>query len=348
MKSVYIEISQNNRIEIVDCLKGFSIFTISLMHLFHIFSGVPSLVLQMSAIGGTGVHVFFVCSGLCLYLSYLNKKPTYFSFFINRFIKIYFPYIIVVSISYLVPWMYFGEDRIQALLSHVFLYKMFIPKYERSFGVHFWFLSTIFQLYSVFIPLCLLKRKIKHNRIFFLIFLLMSFFWWVTCFVLDLTDICIWNCFFLVYIWEFSLGLVLAEIMYKGKALRISFLLLVFLALVGVSLQAFIAIELDALKMFNDIPAFIGYTSLALLLNMIPFIKKCTMWLSKISYEYYLIHMLVFTSILRFAPKDNLIIQMIFGVIAIIIALIISLIFHRLLQMFFKLMINVRKGNCLY
>lgn len=86
--------------------------------------------------------------------------------------------------------------------------------------------------------------------------------------------------------------------------------------------------------MFNDIPALIGYTSLALLLMMVPIIKKCVEWLSKISYEYYLIHVLIFVSIFHFAPKGGLGIQGIFGVTGIAIALLIAFFYHKLVISF--------------
>lgn len=332
MKSIEIALSNNKRISIIDYLKGFSIFTIALMHLLQMLSNVPSKIIKLSAIGGTGVHVFFLCSGFGLYLSYLNKKTTYVEFLRKRVIKIYVPYIIVVLISFFVPWMYTGDDRIQALLSHVFFYKMFIPQYEQSFGTHFWFVSTIIQFYIVFIPLCLLKRKIKKNSIFALICLLISVFWWVFCYKVEVTDIRVWNSFFLQYIWEFALGMILAEILNEGQRIRISVLILAVLAVAGIWLQALMAMKSEALKVFNDIPALIGYTSLALLLMMVPIIKKCAEWLSKISYEFFLIHILVFTSILHFAPNDSLIIQGIVGVIGIAIAITVAFFYHKLVN----------------
>ena len=332
MKSAEIALSNNKRISVVDYLKGFSIFTIALMHLLQMMSNVPSKIIKLSAIGGTGVHVFFLCSGFGLYLSYLNKKTTYVEFLKKRFIKIYVPYIIVVLISFFVPWMYTGDDRIQALLSHVFLYKMFIPQHEQSFGKHFWFVSTIIQFYIVFIPLCLLKRKSKKNSIFALMFLLISVFWWVLCYKAGVTDIRVWNSFFLQYIWEFVLGMILAEMLNEGRRIRINALVLAVLAVAGIGIQAFMAMKSETLKVFNDIPALIGYTSLALLLMMVPIIKKCAEWLSKISYEYFLIHILIFTSILHFAPKDSLIIQGIFGVIGIAIAITVAFFYHKLVN----------------
>lgn len=332
MKGVEIVLSENKRVSIIDYLKGFSIFTIALMHLIQMMSNVPSNIIKLSAIGGTGVHVFFVCSGFGLYLSYLNNKTSYVEFFKKRFMKIYVPYIIIVLISFCVPWMYSSDDRFQALLSHVFLYKMFIPQYEQSFGTHFWFVSTIIQFYIVFIPLCLLKSKIKKNSVFVIISLLISICWWVICYITGVTEIRVWNSFFLQYIWEFSLGIVLADNLNKGQRISINILILSVLALVGIGLQAIMAMKSEALKVFNDVPALIGYTSFALIFSNVQIIKKSAEWLSKISYEYYLIHILIFASVLHFVPKNNLVIQAFTGVGGIVLAITGAFFYHKLVN----------------
>ena len=254
----------------------------------------------------------------------------------KRFMKIYIPYIIVVVISFFFPWMYTGNDRIYALLSHIFLYKMFIPQYESSFGIHFWFVSTIIQFYIVFIPMCLIKDKIKKNSIFFFMFLMISIGWWVLCFIVDVTDVRVWNSFFLQYIWEFSLGMILADILNKGKRIRINAIALTAFSLVGIGLQAFMAMRSGALKIFNDVPALVGYTCLALLLMTIPIIKKCGEQLSKISYEYYLIHILVFSSIMRIVLKDSLMMQGIFGLIGIAVAITAACFYHKVVTIIIK------------
>ena len=110
------------RIEAVNNLKGFSIFTIVFMHLIQRLPSIPHKLSTMSSIGGTGVHVFFLCSGIGLYLSYLKKRISYWDFIRKRFRKIYLSYIVVVLISFYIPWMYAGGDRITALLSHIFLF----------------------------------------------------------------------------------------------------------------------------------------------------------------------------------------------------------------------------------
>lgn len=328
-----VEIKANDRrIEVVDYLKGFSIFTIALMHLMMMMSGVPSILMKMASIGGTGVHVFFLCSGIGLYMSYLRKKTNYIEFIKKRFTKIYVPYIIIVLVSFFAPWMY-RSDRIYALLSHVFLYKMFIPKYEESFGVHFWFISTIIQFYLVFIPMCRIKEKVKNNIVFIVIFSVISISWWIFCFLYGVTDLRVWNSFFLQYIWEFAIGMVIADEVYHGRVFRINGVILFAFMVVGIGLQAVMAAKSETLKIFNDPFGLIGYTSLALLVMMIPVIKQCALWLSRISYEYFLVHILVFTPIIHMVKDQNLIIQCMVGVIAICVAMAIAYFYNKLIQM---------------
>ena len=64
------------RLEVIDFLRGFSIFTIVLMHLLQSYP-IPPFLMAASSFGGAGVHVFILCSGFGLYLSYLNKPLTY-------------------------------------------------------------------------------------------------------------------------------------------------------------------------------------------------------------------------------------------------------------------------------
>ena len=79
---------------IIDFLRGFSIFTIALMHLLA--GSVTGALSKAAAFGGAGVHVFILCSGFGLYLSYLKKPLRYTDFLKRRFIKVWIPYAIAV------------------------------------------------------------------------------------------------------------------------------------------------------------------------------------------------------------------------------------------------------------
>lgn len=320
-----VEIKLQNRIvPAVKYLKGFSILTIVLMHLIQMMSKMPLKIVTMSAIGGAGVHVFFLCSGIGLYLSYLKHKVSFTEFIKKKFFKIYIPYVIVIAISFFLPWLYNGEDRINALLSHIFLFKMFIPKYENSFGIQFWYISTIFQLYLLFIPMCLMKEKIQKNRLFFVFFLTLSLLWWFACYILKIGHERIWSSFCLQYIWEFALGFIIAEKLYNKRVFKIKNFVLFITGIIGIGLQATMAITSEEIKLFNDIPSLIGYTSIALLLMNIPIFKLIGDKLSTFSYEFFLVHILVFSTMFNFANPQDLTMQIFVGIVSFIVSIFIS------------------------
>lgn len=329
-KSIIIQM-KSNRVGAIDYLKGFSIFTIVLMHLINLLSALPSKIQTLASFGGAGVHVFFLCSGIGLYLSYLRKKTTYGEFFKRRFTKVYIPYIIIVFISFFLPWMYEGSERFLALLSHILLFKMFIPHFEVSFGLQLWFISTIIQFYFLFLPMCKIKSKIKNNTIFLGLFFAISVSWWIFCFCTGIQNTRIWSSFCLQYIWEFALGFVIAEQIFNGKIYKINNFLLFMIAIIGTSVQAGMALSSDMLRVFNDIPSLCGYTSLALLFINISWVNKIFIWLSKISYEYYLVHILIFVTVFHFIKPEGIFLQCVIGTFSMILALAVAFFYHRFL-----------------
>ena len=104
------------RLEVIDFLRGFSIFTIVLMHLLQSYP-IPPFLMAASSFGGAGVHVFILCSGFGLYLSYLNKPLTYSQFLKRRFLKVYLPYIIIILVSALIPFYNTSSDKLLQILS---------------------------------------------------------------------------------------------------------------------------------------------------------------------------------------------------------------------------------------
>ena len=123
------------KIVLVDFLRGFSIFTIALMHLIDGY--VEGLFSKAAAFGGAGVHVFFLCSGFGLYLSYLKKPIGYSDFLKRRFGKVWVPYSIVVLL-----WAFWilsttGVFPLKEVASHLLLYKMFSTSLDSSLSSHF-------------------------------------------------------------------------------------------------------------------------------------------------------------------------------------------------------------------
>jgi len=297
MSSTLILEGGYKRYNFISFLRAFSITTIVLMHLIqsHI-PNVPTWLYKGASLGGTGVHAFFFCSGFGLFLSYKNKRTTFFQFVSKRFWKIYIPYIIVILILYFIPYIEVDGNRLSALLSHVFLYKMFVPEYYSSFGV-FWFISTIIQFYLVFIPLCKIKEKIG-NKAFCIVSVLISVIWWIVTGFSGLAEERVIGSFFFQYLWEFALGMLMADYLLRGKKIKINNWVLLVVAVLGIAIEGVLASSNTVLgRVFNDIPALFGYGALALLLYQISFIYKVLYRLESISYEWYLVHGLVFVSL---------------------------------------------------
>ena len=63
------------KLEVINFLRGFAIFTIVLMHCVQGY--LDGVMHKAVSLGGAGVHVFILCSGFGLYLSYMNKPLGY-------------------------------------------------------------------------------------------------------------------------------------------------------------------------------------------------------------------------------------------------------------------------------
>jgi len=99
------------------------------------------------AFGGAGVHVFILCSGLGLYLSYLRKPLGYKVFLQKRFTKVYVPYVIAVALWGAWLMISKGAFPMKEVMSHLLLYKMFSVELDTSLCYPYWFISTIIQFY---------------------------------------------------------------------------------------------------------------------------------------------------------------------------------------------------------
>lgn len=233
--------------------------------------------------------------------------------------------------------MYINSDRVKAVFSHIFLFKMFNENYECSFGVQFWFVSTIIQFYILFYILVLLKDKMKNNKNFFIISIGISISWWISTCILGKSDVRVWNSFFLQYLWEFSLGMILADIYFVKKEIKIpSMMTLIIYSIIGLGITGVTGIIGGVLKSFNDIPSMIGYGSAALIIYSLKnkFINGIFIKISKISYEWYLTHILIFSIIFNLNIRIN---KAILSIIAIVVSLIVAKVYNRLINICLKL-----------
>lgn len=293
------------RCDAANFLRGFSIFTIVLMHLVqNYFPDLPPLLYQAAALGGTGAHVFIFCSGFGLYRSRLRRPLTVGQFMFRRLGKVYLPYLPVVLASACVPALCAGVDRVGAVAAHVLLYKMFVPRYIESLGMQFWFVSTIIQLYLLFLPLCRLRERLGVRGLM-LIGIGVSAAWWIILAATGLYVERVWNSFCAQFLWEFVLGMAAAEYLHRGGTVRLRRRWLGAAAVIGLGLQAGIALLGGyPLRLFNDVPGLFGYGALALLLYSFgaDWFRSIFRGLSTISYPWYLMHILVFTLVFTLSP----------------------------------------------
>lgn len=284
--------------EIVDFLRGYSIFTIALMHL--LMGHLTGVYFKAALFGGAGVHVFILCSGFGLYLSYLKKPLGYDDFLKRRFGKVWIPYAIAVmlwSAWYLASKGFFP---VREVVSHLLLYKMFSTELDTSLCYPYWFISTIVQFYLCW-PLIVKAYRMRWGGA---VLLVVSLLWSTIVGILGLEEERPWGSFFLQYLWEFSLGMWIAErcMIPDGKGLCIMDIKsyrwwwLVLGAIGGMCLSAFMAWNGGILKLYNDIPSLIGYLSIALLIYKIgvKMVNRFFEWANSFSYELYLVHSLVF------------------------------------------------------
>lgn len=295
------------RLELVNFLRGISIFTIVLMHLCQSYtSGALNKAL---AFGGAGVHVFILCSGFGLYLSYLRKPIDYKGFLRKRFVKVYLPYAVAVLLWGI--WLTIETDvfPIREVLSHLLMYKMFSVELDTSLCYPYWFISTIIQFYLVW-PLIVCLVRCRGG---YLVALAISLSWSTLVGILGYEEMRPWGSFFLQYLWEFCLGMWIAERIYNqdeiGKIAIIpkqwKWWWLFCSAALGMGLTGLMAWNGGLLKLYNDIPSLVGYLSVLLIVYKVGLrvVNRFFIWASGFSYELYLIHSLVFV-VLTFYIAD--------------------------------------------
>jgi peptidoglycan/LPS O-acetylase OafA/YrhL len=288
------------KIEIIDFLKGYSIFTIVIFH-YLINLNLPNPYGKFIYFGGTGVHLFVALSGIGLYLSYLNKPENYFTYLKKRFSKVYIPYVLVVLVTALIAvWYKIFEGSLYALGGHVLLYKMFDEKIIGSYGYPLWFISMIFQFYFVFYIIIRVKKVIKKNSLFIFTCLGISICWSVLVLFTGKESLRVWNSFFLQYLWEFALGMVIASLIYNGFKFEYR-IKSIYILLTGIACCAVYGAMVfkmgDTGKLFNDVPALVGYSAIAIWLYLMgnKFVNNFFLFTGKISYSLYLLHSLVFS-----------------------------------------------------
>ena len=283
------------------------------------------------------MHVFILCSGLGLYLSYLHKPLGYKDFLWKRFTKIYIPYAVAVLLWGI--WMIreTGIFPIREVISHLLLYKMFSEELDTSLCYPYWFISTIIQFYLVW-PL--IVRLVK-NRGGYFVALAISLSWSTIVGIFGYEEMRPWGSFFLQYLWEFCLGMWIADKIFNrdeiGK-IAISpgqwkWWWLLCSAAIGMGLTGLMAWNGGVLKLYNDIPSLVGYLAVLLIIYKagIRIVNSFFIWASKFSYELYLVHSLVFV-VLEFCLMDYIPLYLLLT-ICLVTAYVTGLCYHSILRL---------------
>lgn len=297
------------KFELIDFLKGYSIFNIVL---YHFFKEVP-LGPAMSKVinfGGTGIHTFLMLSGFGLYLSFRDKPLGFGPFIKRRLSKVYIPYIIVVTVSALLALIIpIYETSWYAYLGHVFQYKMFDSKIIGSYGGQYWFISTIIQFYLIFHLLAWFKRK-SNNAVYVITGIIISISYTFIVLYAGKQYLTAYNRFFLQYLWEFMLGMVLAEMVKTGQfytlTKRINNFHILLIGVAGMAVFVLLAVKFGmAGVLLNDIPALIGYTCLAIFLYNLKIkpINQFFLYTGEISYSLFLVHILMVRLVFYFMAE---------------------------------------------
>ncbi len=276
----------------IDYARGFSILTIVIYHLTQQLTLTP-ILRDIFSFGGAGVHLFFFASGYGLGKS---KYTTYIDFLKRRLNKVLIPYYITVTFIFLINLLVkvypFG---LPAYLSHIFLYKMFVPQYEESFGAQLWFISTIVQFYLAF-PLLLWLLKAEKYKVFFISTLLVSLTYSLIIALSPYANERVFNGFFIQYLWSFALGMVIAKTDTLDKAINQPIFYYIITAVICLPLAGFMAIKYRIIGgNLNDVFVFLAYTSIVIILyRTIKPLNKIILWITGFSYALYLVHMFIF------------------------------------------------------
>ncbi len=336
---VLLQQDQNGgRQEYIDYLKGASILSIVLFHLTWCYMhAVPSAVQTVTGIFSHATRLFFFCSGFGLYYSHLRHPLSYPVFLRRRMLKVYLPYIAVIVVCAFVPFTYAYDDRFSAFLSHVFLYKMFIPRYIQTFGP-FWFMSSIFQYYLLFYLLIRMKEKLDNDRMFALIWAAVSLAYCILGWripAIEQTLGWVYGACILMHGWAFVLGMLTAQKLYRSRMVSISVKQL--LTGFAVSVPVYLMIRMTS-PIMNEIPR--AVLLMCVLTGFWAFcgsaLRRFFAWLGTFSFEWYLLHMLLLEAVFRKAHPQHLADQCVVGAAGLLLTGFAAWAYHRLIVLIEK------------
>ncbi len=328
--------TQHKKITFIDFAKGFAIFTIVVMHYFQRMP-VPGWMAKGVLLGGTGIHVFILLSGFGLIL---GRYQGWMAFLQRRASKILLPYYFFITLLFILNFFVVVHPDMDgyAYLGNLFFFQLIDERIVYVFGIQFWFISTILQLYLLFPVLRIGLQKLGAVK-FSLVCLFISSLYFMILYFTGAYQSKVWSRLFPQYLWEFGLGMALAHLyqvrQFQFWNMAYHWLILGFLG--GFGTMALLTFYLGDLGVvINDIPAMVGYLSATILLyrlsvSLIGFIESGFLFIGKYSYPLYLVHIAVLSLWLHFVTITRpLPLLLAFFLIYLLAALVASVIYDKL------------------
>jgi len=269
--------------------------------LFHYAD--PSVVGTWSKLlvfGAAGVHLFMFLAGFGLMLSRYSETASV--FYRRRFARILVPYYVFVSVAMAVNLVhaYYPGTTWYAYFGHIFWYKMFDARIIYSLGGQLWFVSAIIALYVVYPLLASALRRFGAVR-FLAVATAISVAFWVGVTLAHVNANPVFSRFFLQFLWEFCLGMVLADAYKRTGHLEWERPIWVLWAAFAVGYAALAAVTFRGGRLtvtFDDVPSLVGFSAMTALAYRAarraaaPLVRWMTA-VGGVSFELYLVHMLV-------------------------------------------------------
>ena len=258
------------------------VLAILMIVIFHLFDSIEkidsnifhSLIFKMTHIGSQGIHFFFFISAFFIYLKYntLSKyNLLFFKWLIKRLKKLYPTYIASIFTISIIYYLFFNQTfTIEEIIINIFpLIRNFNSEYIHSINGNFWFLHTLIEFYLVFPLLIKLSNKTTNIEFMFFTYLIVIFYILYYTFYLSVDSASLnpYSSFFLNYLYDFSLGIILAKYLkvHKQITFNLSYLLIliIILEIIGVILSQYNAFG----RNINDLFFSIAIISLILLFS---------------------------------------------------------------------------------
>jgi len=145
------------RIQPLDGLRTLAVLGVIISHVWGLFGGLPMKIgpvdlSKLLSFGGTGVDLFFVISGFCMYLMFDSKnegfsRKQYWGFIKKRWFRIAPAFYFVVLVQFLFYYYQNNTLPFKSLLYHILFLNIFND--QNILAPPFWSLATEWHFYIV-------------------------------------------------------------------------------------------------------------------------------------------------------------------------------------------------------